>query len=429
MAFRRRLSYKGHFIEEFVDKNKIRAYFNFFKKYNHLYEDFTFDSEALEKFEEEAMKEANEGIPTEEDEEDEEDIQVDPGKALHALKSLIVNKYREDTNQNTVVAKFADMVVQFEQLQNEDNIGDEEQLDPEHENFPEDELDVLEDDDEDEGGESVYLEDLTAEDVEIAKEYAKSVKVLNQVLKLNLNNCCKCSLTKLLAKIVTIQSGLFKLKAESSFLKNLIDSKLSSADTLMGEMKETSNLLEPCSHNFNEISNFLNDFVFNKKKLPGDIRKYVEQQKNLIDESLKKISVAPGEKGQFQNWGSDVFLEEKLFPHLYAFGLGGYLSSNVLRRGNMGFSNYVKTRLQSVNAKFREDPFYVFFLLLVKELVEIKRSEKTFFRKATKVPKLNASSITDTNKEFLMRNNNAFTTYKSIRGSAMYFEAVKKNLI
>ena len=95
----------------------------------------------------------------------------------------------------------------------------------------------------------------------------------------------------------------------------------------------------------------------------------------------------------------------------------------------MGFSNYVKTRLQSVNAKFREDPFYVFFLLLVKELVEIKRSEKTFFRKATKVPKLNASSITDTNKEFLMRNNNAFTAYKSIRGSAMYFEAVKKNLM
>ena len=95
----------------------------------------------------------------------------------------------------------------------------------------------------------------------------------------------------------------------------------------------------------------------------------------------------------------------------------------------MGFSNYVKTRLQSVNAKFRDDPFYIFFLLLVKELVELRRSEKTFFRKATKVPKLNASSITDTNKEFLMRNNNAFTAYKSIRGSAMYFEAVKKNLM
>ena len=143
VAFRRRLSYKGHFIEEFVDKNKIRAYFNFFKKYNHLYEEFTFDSEALEKFEEEAMKKANEDIPTEEDEEDEEDIQVDPGKALHALKSLIVNKYREDTNRNTVVSKFADMVVQLEQLHDEDNVEDEEQLDPEDEYFPEDEVNVL----------------------------------------------------------------------------------------------------------------------------------------------------------------------------------------------------------------------------------------------------------------------------------------------
>ena len=38
----------------------------------------------------------------------------------------------------------------------------------------------------------------------------------------------------------------------------------------------------------------------------------------LIYENLKKISIAPGEKGQFQNWGSDVFLEEKLFPNLFA---------------------------------------------------------------------------------------------------------------
>ena len=54
---------------------------------------------------------------------------------------------------------------------------------------------------------------------------------------------------------------------------------------------------------------------------------------------------------------------------------------------------------------------------------------KTFFRKATKVPKLNAATITDTNKEFLMRNNNVFTAYKTLRGTAMYYQSIKKNLM
>ena len=61
---------------------------------------------------------------------------------------------------------------------NEDNFGDEEQLDLEDENFPEDELYVLVDEDVDEGAESAYLEDLTSGDVEIAEEYVKSERGL-----------------------------------------------------------------------------------------------------------------------------------------------------------------------------------------------------------------------------------------------------------
>ena len=87
----------------------------------------------------------------------------------------------------------------------------------------------------------------------------------------------------------------------------------------------------------------------------------------------------------------------------------------------MGFSNYVKSRLLSVDPKFRNDPYYIFFLLLVKEMVDTKRSEKTFFRKATKVPNLNASLIGEITPEFLMRNNNAYTAYKTIRGTTPYY--------
>ena len=72
---------------------------------------------------------------------------------------------------------------------------------------------------------------------------------------------------------------------------------------------------------------------------------------------------------------------------------------------------------------------YIFFLLLVKEMVQTQYSKQTFFRQATKVPHLNARSIDDTTKEFLMRNNSAFNVLKGIRGTAPYFEAAKKKLM
>ena len=47
---------------------------------------------------------------------------------------------------------------------------------------------------------------------------------------------------------------------------------------------------------------------------------------------MEKIAVAPGEGGKFENWGEDIFLEEKCFPELFPFGVGGYLSTNIDRK-------------------------------------------------------------------------------------------------
>ena len=94
--------------------------------------------------------------------------------------------------------------------------------------------------------------------------------------------------------------------------------------------------------------------------------------------------MALGEQGKWQNWGSDIFLEEKMFPNLFPYGIGGYLSSSFLSGQNMGFSNYIKSRLLSTNSKFRDDPMYVFFLLLVKEMVQTQYSTQTFFRDTLK---------------------------------------------
>ena len=98
---------------------------------------------------------------------------------------------------------------------------------------------------------------------------------------------------------------------------------------------------------------------------------------------MEKTAVAPGEFGGFQNWGKDVFLEEKCFPEKFPFGTGGYLSSCINDQGNdMGFANYCINQIMSADPKFRQDSAYVFFLLLVKELIQLKRCKTTYFRQA-----------------------------------------------
>ena len=101
----------------------------------------------------------------------------------------------------------------------------------------------------------------------------------------------------------------------------------------------------------------------------------------------------------------------------------------MLRESDMGFSNYIKNRLLSADPKFRNDPTYVFFLLLVKELTDMKRSEQTYLRKATKAADLSKKQVSEINKENLMRYDNAFQTFKNIRGTSMYYEDVKKRVL
>ena len=171
------------------------------------------------------------------------------------------------------------------------------------------------------------------------------------------------------------------------------------------------------------------DILRNQNQDPAETSKYVKNQTKVIKENLHKLVIAPGEHGQWKNWEDDVYLEEKLFPALFPYGVGGYLSSCLLKNHNIGFANYVKSRILSANNKFRKDPFYVFFLLLVKEMIEMRRSEQTFFRKASKVQDLTASKVKQISTEFLLRNNNIFRSFKSLRGTSMYFEDVKKRLM
>ena len=106
------------------------------------------------------------------------------------------------------------------------------------------------------------------------------------------------------------------------------------------------------------------------------------------------MCVAPGEAGGFKNWEDDIFLEEQCFPEKFPYGTGGYLSSCINDPENdMGFENYCVNQIMSCDPKFRKDSAYLFFLLLVKELIQLKRCKTTYFRQATRLPNLTKKDI------------------------------------
>ena len=184
-----------------------------------------------------------------------------------------------------------------------------------------------------------------------------------------------------------------------------------------------------CTHEATELNSIFETIIKQNEENVQKTHEYVQIQTKIIKQKAKRVFVAPGEGGMWKNWQSDLFLEEKLFPALFPYGIGGYMSSNMLRESDMGFANYVKNRLLSVNKKFRNDPSYVFFLLLVKEMVDMKRSKETYFRKASKVPTLTPKAVAEISKEYLYRYDNAYNTFKTMRGTAMYYQDTKKKLM
>ena len=83
----------------------------------------------------------------------------------------------------------------------------------------------------------------------------------------------------------------------------------------------------------------------------------------------------------------------------------------------------------SADSKYREDYVYLFFLLLVKELVQLKRCKMTYLRQARKLTNLSKDDVMNTNKIDLPRYNRSFEVFKNMRGTSMYYQDAKKNLM
>ena len=179
-----------------------------------------------------------------------------------------------------------------------------------------------------------------------------------------------------------------------------------------------------------ELRDYLDAFINPTEKETKILSNIAKNRAANISEKMKTISVAPGESGTFQTWGKETFLEEKCFPEKFPYGTGGYLSSTIDNPDNgIGFANYCVNQILSCDPKFRNDSSYLFFLLLVKELIQLKRCKQTYFRQATRLPNLSKNDVMNMDPENVSRFNRTYQVFKSLRGTSMYYEESKKNLM
>ena len=144
VSFKRKLEYKGSFIEEWIDVEKVKSYFKWFKKHNPLYKDVELSEDLIKQFEDDSLAGAKEFeniatnlINSKEDDivhpdmeevddelycSDDEDIMKNPTRKAAEMDqtSMFCNKYETDTNLPTVANRMADMIIDYESSNNID---------------------------------------------------------------------------------------------------------------------------------------------------------------------------------------------------------------------------------------------------------------------------------------------------------------------
>ena len=406
VKFKRKLSYDGHYIGEFVDTKKVRLFFEFFKKNNHLYKDVFLQNDIIDEFESELELESDQILEAcsntnqEEIEEGNSDDLDDPDdlkdeidllaeeddthdtdgrenvskdkdgddvvKINQQNATLFMNKYEEDTDALTVANRLAKLICHLEK-EKVLTVDPLEEMDLDHLNDnnmdfyePKDMLYDSEGEyDSDEDSDYVPTEDESEEEFEFDSD----------------------------ASLSSEESGNVSCEDEST------------QDNQQVQQEEIN------------------------------VQKLAEVHTKRAKDKLNAVCVAPGEHGDFVNWKEDVYLEEKCFPELFPLGCGGYLSTCLSTGTNIGFSKYARQKIKSADSKFRDNQSFVFFLLLVKELVELNSCQSTYLRQARNTPGLTKQCLDSTRIHNLTRYNRSFSVFKQCRGTSAYYEAAKKNLM
>ena len=146
VSLKRKLQYRGSFIEEWVDVNKIKLYFAWFKEHNPLFADVELNEELISMFEKDSMDAATEFESLKDKSEEEDstkennhnhdsdtdhdeceecflsDIEdkIEPMDEIEEMNhtSMLANKYEENTNLPTVANRLSDIIVELEKRKN-----------------------------------------------------------------------------------------------------------------------------------------------------------------------------------------------------------------------------------------------------------------------------------------------------------------------
>ena len=384
VCFKRKLSYTGSYIEEFIEKEKVKMYYAWLKKYNHLYKDTKLDETLLDGFLDDsvsASKDFERNTRTDDQEsyphevETEKDIEDSDENSIlknfrinehehdhnnedlsHDQTTMFLNKYCENIDIPSVANRVADTIVDYEIMQ------------------------------------SIPFQ--TKDDFDVDDEIITEEEFLHDV-----------------------DAELDELELSQSDEENEIEDCLEDILTTHSEVND-------------EISDHVETVFDHTTSKTEDLAKKARKEVKSINKQMEKICVAPGEDGKFQNWKKDVFLEEKCFPEKFPYGTGGYLSSQINNSENdMGFANYCINQIMSCDPKFRQDSAYLFFLLLVKELILLKRCKSTYWRQATRLPNMSKEDVINVDHENLSRFNRSYQVFKNVRGTSMYYAESKKNLM
>ena len=374
VCLKRKLEYTGNYIEEVIDRMKVEIYFNFLKRFNPLYNESKFQDDQIDKYEDECdsiskrFKEALDKIPIN----PEKEKRTESGSDSESESGNESSEEDLDNNFNTY-----------------DNTEKERKSDAA--NFFRDQTTVFC---------NKYEEDVNVPTV--ANRFANIIVDMETFFNVDIED--------------EIENEELQTFDEPSLNDN--------GENLLDGMKNESSIVE--DEIWNENTFFQEFDESHAENLKNKSARTLKSTTNKV----KKIPVAPGEDGKFQNWGEDTYLEEKAFPELFPFGDGGYLSSLLnSKEQDMGFAMYVKHRILSYDSKFRKNSTYLFFLLLVKELVQLKRCKQTYMRQATKLPNLSKETVKNVKLQDLSRYNRSYEVFKTMRGTSMYYEDAKKNVM
>ena len=150
-------------------------------------------------------------------------------------------------------------------------------------------------------------------------------------MKFQIQDLCKCGIERKIAHIIDLQ---YKLEAKEVRHKKMLDLKRDLlkefAEVITMSRNKFKELPKNCHHRQNDLAHDI-EVVQDNKNNPGGTAEFICSQLKKIKKNSEVLEVAPTDKGKFVNWRSEIFLEEKLFPNLFPYGIGGYLSSNLLK--------------------------------------------------------------------------------------------------